>query len=1390
MYRVPQRLYSWWRELDQHARVQASLVFGIGLLGLVHYLVFCIPQQFYIEDAGISFSYAKHLVEGEGLVTYPGGERVEGYSNPTWTFLVALFYAMGVPPWTSAKVMGAVFGFLTLPYVYGTTRRALHGRLDQETQSAQVIERGRRLDRLALLAPLLLVISPQFAIWNASGLENSLFCLLLAGGTYRVVLEGQETQRRLISPWWFALLAMTRPEGIVYGAIGFLAVFLGAAERRNWRQPLQWVALLLVPWGLYQWWRFTYFAWPFPNTYYGKLGKGTTFQPYEWSPSSWKVGWSYVKAYFQNHNILYFFPVMALGLSGWRIWNRPSSERVLSTLQWHAKEKRPVAQALGLLAAVVMIDAAFQPWLVGGTAPSSVFGASVDAETNQLMVLGHSSGPGIVALVLSVVSTLALALSRLRLAAFLAMMGVIWTGFSVGHYLMPDLVQDGNKGMALGMGPLVFGLGSLLVLTFSGGRSQWRSTVAAWLLMVVLLVLSWDGPTVDMTHPFYVPEILWPTEAKGWIRIRVWSLAAVAVLFGLLTVTHSGWRARGMLWASMLFGVFFSLYSGGDWMRQLRWFSLVSVSLMPLIAIGLATFIDAVPWLSLRLRLGHLWAPLAARISVLPVLPDWLGRRGVRLSLVLVLLGLYKYGYSEVTEHSLRFAKNPETGVRDIRRRVNYMSWVQRRLDIDHVTLLDVDMGAHMYFSGWDIVDIAGLVDVPMARHSDFNESFISEYIFGERNPEFAHVHGGWASTSKINSASRHPEWSERYLEIPGYPLGRQDCKNKQYSGQKCVGLHGGNHVRKDLFVDADQTLPDEAILFGTDVSLVDIDVPSPAVAPGGRLFIDSQWHRPKKGAKVQGRAGFRIVAILDDGQGHRATAVLPPGYDWYKPGWEEDEIVHGRYRMYIPRDLPHGEYELRLAILDEVSGQVLPVEADQGVTSHVFAEGEWASPFTVTLMSSDEAHKEARSDLRLAMETLLQGQCEEGWETWKNAERHVMKREEWRNRQRVRVQEAMAGCWINAAVGASDRDGVVDYLTRAMKWDHNHPELPELTLPLADQLEAEGEESWDNGDYELAYLRWSQTMALDPSRSWTRRRAEEARDRRLCIIRPGNNTPAELSAWSIYTDTEKQGPLGAPSVLEGQTQIRIWDQQEEERTICVMDRATRVDAYGVAAAEATDLSLGDASYAHLNSAEEEEAAVGQNASFETLEIKVSNETMVVGIQPLSAVTGETISALELSWVQNHKLLGFSITGEYGRTIDEWKELIHPVLKRVMEDVDNARSHLDFKLAENGKPSLDGAVAVVKKDGTVLYKGPQGETDIQDQIVVEVFDKKRPFFGADKPSEVSTIVIPVSSDPAEQSVVTHLADTSTCGCSASTGRGGWPWVISLLALMGFRRRQL
>ena len=60
------------------------------------------------------------------------------------------------------------------------------------------------------------------------------------------------------------------------------------------------------------------------------------------------------------------------------------------------------------------------------------------------------------------------------------------------------------------------------------------------------------------------------------------------------------------------------------------------------------------------------------------------------------------------------------------------------------------------------------------------------------------------------------------------------------------------------------------------------------------------------------------------------------------------------------------------------------------------------------------------------------------------------------------------------------------------------------------------------------------------------------------------------------------------------------------------------MDAYGVVAVDASDLALTDASYAHLSSDAEEASAIELNAKLENLELKVSNETIVVGIRPLN----------------------------------------------------------------------------------------------------------------------------------------------------------------------------
>ncbi|MFT4975296.1 MAG: hypothetical protein ACI8S6_001183 [Myxococcota bacterium] len=891
MDQIPELAMRWWRQQDDAQRRRATAVALCGLAYLIHYAIYCIPQPFFIEDAAISYTYAKHLVEGEGLVTYPGGERVEGYSNALWTLLCAGFYALGMPMWTAAKLMGAVFGAMTLPIVYALTRRM------RPEGSADV----------ALLAPLLLALHPSFVVWNA------LFCLLLAGSSLRLIVESEDPSRRQWSALGFFLLTMTRPEGVMYAALGAIALVLYSVADRKPLRVLSWLLIFSVPFALYNGWRYWYFAWELPNTYYAKLGVDR-FHPYSWNAK----GWKYIKNYTIEYGIVFGLPLLFFALGGGReLWRRRLS--------------------VGLIAALALL--------------------------------------------------------------------IFWSG-------APPRPP-----------------------------SWWPE----------------DGPWPE------IPEA-WHRLKASWVRIRVWSIAATAALMGLVTLTWPGWRARGLLWCHCTAGVFFALYSGGDWMSEWRWFNIVSISLIPLLCVGLGEVLDALvddDWMLSLPRLGlkpARWVFLAA--VALPFLVRE-GQRGVM------------------------FALSPETAVRDIHRRVYYMHDVQRQLDLDHVTLLDVDMGAHIYFSGWDIVDIAGLVDVPMARHSDFNRDFILEYIFEERKPDFAHVHAGWARQSKID---RQRPWKKEYLEIPAYPLvGRQ--------------LHVGNHIRRDLFIEPFASLPPGAVSFTGEVQLLSHALPSAEVAPGGQLHLRTWWRA------ISREDGFRVIVWLDDGAGHRTASVVEPGYGWYPPeDWKVNEQVAGRFWIPIPQDLPLGHYRIGMALMDEATGEILQVRGEEAATESesVYIEGELQLPETIQIVSEEEATSHAQADHDAAIAAAAAGDCEQAWPHFKNATRHLAFDEQWRTLREEGVRAAIALCYLRRADGVSERDEKIPSLLEARRWDHRAPGLAEAIRPIALDLDVQGDARGGQGDWEGAYRAWDQALALEPSRSWTRRKAEEARDKRLGITRPG----------------------------------------------------------------------------------------------------------------------------------------------------------------------------------------------------------------------------------------------------------------------------------------------
>src|SRR5512135_464280 len=72
-----------------HRRALVSSFVAIGVALAWHF-------RFVQDDAFISYTYAKSLVEGHGLTWF--GDHVEGYTNFLWVLWIALGMKLGVEP--------------------------------------------------------------------------------------------------------------------------------------------------------------------------------------------------------------------------------------------------------------------------------------------------------------------------------------------------------------------------------------------------------------------------------------------------------------------------------------------------------------------------------------------------------------------------------------------------------------------------------------------------------------------------------------------------------------------------------------------------------------------------------------------------------------------------------------------------------------------------------------------------------------------------------------------------------------------------------------------------------------------------------------------------------------------------------------------------------------------------------------------------------------------------------------------------------------------------------------------------------------------------------------------------------------------------------------------
>lgn len=233
-----------------------------------------------VDDAYISYRYAQNAARGYGLTFNAGERRVEGYTNFLWTVLMIPAFVLGVNVTAMSIGLGVLFALGCLYYVYHAT-----GQIEGLWPS------------VGLITALLLAVDGSFALWSVGGLEGPLFAFLLLAGVVAYLRELQERTLVPVSGAWFALATMTRPEGLLVFALTLahqMAYRLSARKRLitrvDWGRVGLFV-LIFVPYFLFRW---RYYGWFFPNTFYAKVTLEDT-------AAQWQRGLAYVQTFIGIH---------------------------------------------------------------------------------------------------------------------------------------------------------------------------------------------------------------------------------------------------------------------------------------------------------------------------------------------------------------------------------------------------------------------------------------------------------------------------------------------------------------------------------------------------------------------------------------------------------------------------------------------------------------------------------------------------------------------------------------------------------------------------------------------------------------------------------------------------------------------------------------------------------------------------------------------------------------------------------------------------------------------------------------------------------------------------------------------------------------------------------
>jgi hypothetical protein len=202
------------------------------------------------DDAYISYRYARHLADGEGLVFNPG-ERVEGYSNFFYVLILSLLIKLSDSHIYYLSSLVNMFCLIGCCWLFIMRIKTSYGLSEART------------------AGFLFALCPYLWLWAASGMETILVLLVQVGIWLLTDRLGGRFNRGL-----FIRLAGLSVLSILIRADGFVFPALAAGVlllKRQYKAGLWTLLVLAAGIGLYFTWRYSYYGDWLPNTYYVKV---------------------------------------------------------------------------------------------------------------------------------------------------------------------------------------------------------------------------------------------------------------------------------------------------------------------------------------------------------------------------------------------------------------------------------------------------------------------------------------------------------------------------------------------------------------------------------------------------------------------------------------------------------------------------------------------------------------------------------------------------------------------------------------------------------------------------------------------------------------------------------------------------------------------------------------------------------------------------------------------------------------------------------------------------------------------------------------------------------------------------------------------------------------